>query len=580
MMINRRMFLAGSASTAVLAALAACASSSNSDGGSENLMQAVSDAASESLKQAVSDAGSESLKQAINVVARDKVKDGGELKFALSDPITNWNNATVEGNTGSMSQILGFIFPSLFLYDSAGKATPRPEFLKSIKDEVKNGKTIVSIKLNDKAVWGDGKKIVADDYIKTMQSATNKDYAWASTDGLVDIEKFDKESDTKFSITWKSTYPDWSSVITVMPQAQVATPAVFNDGVNDVTKYKNEWFAGPYKIESYNEAQQVVTLVPNEKWWGDKPLLDKVTFRVLDSAAEATSFANKEIDVLDYIISANTYKQAQTRSDAEVRQNFGLQWRHFTLNASSGVLADKAVRQALMRATDRAAITKSSLAGMPVDANKVLLGNHFFMPSQEGYVDNSTKWSHDVEAAKKLLDGAGWKEPSPGAIRVKDGKKLSIKYTRPTAVPTTKTESELLQSQLKKIGMEVVMEDVESAKYFKDYINKKNFEITSFTWQGTPYPMMNIGQIYGKGNSNFTGQSIKELNELIDKINVEADQKKRVAMTNQADEIIWENVMNFPIYQRPDLCGVPKKLANYGAFGLATVRGEDVGFVD
>ena len=580
MMINRRMFLAGSASTAVLAALAACASSSNSDGGSENLMQAVSDAASESLKQAVSDAGSESLKQAINVVARDKVKDGGELKFALSDPITNWNNATVEGNTGSMSQILGFIFPSLFLYDSAGKATPRPEFLKSIKDEVKNGKTVVSIELNDKAVWGDGKKIVADDYIKTMQSATNKDYAWASTDGLVDIEKFDKESDTKFSITWKSTYPDWSSVITVMPQAQVATPAVFNDGVNDVTKYKNEWFAGPYKIESYNEAQQVVTLVPNEKWWGDKPLLDKVTFRVLDSAAEATSFANKEIDVLDYIISANTYKQAQTRSDAEVRQNFGLQWRHFTLNASSGVLADKAVRQALMRATDRAAITKSSLAGMPVDANKVLLGNHFFMPSQEGYVDNSTKWSHDVEAAKKLLDGAGWKEPSPGAIRVKDGKKLTIYYTRPTGVPTIKTESELLQSQLKKIGMEVVMEDVESAKYFKDYINKKNFEITSFTWQGTPYPMMNIGQIYGKGNSNFTGQSIKELNELIDKINVEADQKKRVAMTNQADEIIWENVMNFPIYQRPDLCGVPKKLANYGAFGLATVRGEDVGFVD
>ena len=138
------------------------------------------------------------------------MKDGGELKFALSDPIANWNNSTVEGNTAAMSQIFAFISPSLFLYDSAGKATPRPEFFKSIKGEVKNGKTVVSIELNDKAVWGDGKKIVADDYIKTMQSATNKDYGWASTDGLVDIEKFDKESDTKFSITWKSTYPDWS----------------------------------------------------------------------------------------------------------------------------------------------------------------------------------------------------------------------------------------------------------------------------------------------------------------------------------------------------------------------------------
>ena len=30
------------------------------------------------------------------------------------------------------------------------------------------------------------------------------------------------------------------------------------------------------------------------------------------------------------------------------------------------------------------------------------------------------------------------------------------------------------------------MEDVESAKYFKDYINKKNFEITSFTLAGHP----------------------------------------------------------------------------------------------
>lgn len=29
------------------------------------------------------------------------------------------------------------------------------------------------------------------------------------------------------------------------------------------------------------------------------------------------------------------------------------------------------------------------------------------------------------------------------------------------------------------------MEDVESAKYFKDY-RQENFEITSFTWQGTP----------------------------------------------------------------------------------------------
>ena len=87
---------------------------------------------------------------------------------------------------------------------------------------------------------------------------------------------------------FKSAFPDWTSVISgTLPKEQVATAEVFNNGM--AKTYNNDWYAGPFKIESYNEAQQVVTLVPNEKWWGDKPLLDKVTFRVLDSAAEATS---------------------------------------------------------------------------------------------------------------------------------------------------------------------------------------------------------------------------------------------------------------------------------------------------
>ena len=58
--------------------------------------------------------------------------------------------------------------------------------------------------------------------------------------------------------------------------------------------------------------------------------LDKITFRYLDSAATAGAFANKEVDVLRSIVTADTFKQAQTRTDAEVRQNFGLQYRHVT----------------------------------------------------------------------------------------------------------------------------------------------------------------------------------------------------------------------------------------------------------
>jgi peptide/nickel transport system substrate-binding protein len=37
-------------------------------------------------------------------------------------------------------------------------------------------------------------------------------------------------------------------------------------------------------------------------------------------------------------------------------------------------------------------------------------------------------------------------------------------------------------------------------------------------------------------------------------------------------------VMTLPLYQRPELTAVKTKLANYGAFGLSSVKWENVGY--
>ena len=70
-----------------------------------------------------------------------------------------------------------------------------------------------------------------------------------------------------------------------------------------------------------------------------------------------------------------------------------------------------------------------------MEVDKLLLGNRFFLTVQEGYQDNSGDWSHDPEAAKKLLDDAGWKEGSDG-IRVKNGQRLTFAFTLPSGTPT------------------------------------------------------------------------------------------------------------------------------------------------
>ncbi|MBD4447247.1 ABC transporter family substrate-binding protein, partial [Xanthomonas citri pv. citri] len=84
--------------------------------------------------------------------------------------------------------------------------------------------------------------------------------------------------------------------------------------------------------------------------------------------------------VADTIITKDGYETAKKRDDADMRAAGSLQWRHFTFNAKSANLSDKNVRQAIVKGINRPAIARSDLAGLPVQADSVMLGNHFFMP--------------------------------------------------------------------------------------------------------------------------------------------------------------------------------------------------------
>ncbi|MBW3069524.1 MULTISPECIES: ABC transporter family substrate-binding protein [unclassified Actinomyces] len=563
MNINRRLFLAGSASAAVMAALAACAKNTESNSNSS------------------ADANAEiDFDQAMNRQERSSLQQGGTLNFAISNTIANWNYHHANGVNVNLRNILDFVSPYLLDWADDGTPTANPNFYTTFEAEDVDGKTVATVALNENAVWGNGRHMDSEDIEAFFAHADDPEYQWASTDGIADVESVDIIDDLTAKVTFKSIFPDWTNPLSsLFPKELFVDAKTFNESMAGAGAFNNDYFAGPFKVDSYNESQQLVTLVPNDLWWGEAPLLDKVTFRVLDPAAEATSFANKAIDVIDYIISADVYNQAAGREDAEIRQNFGLQWRHFTINAASGPLADKAVRQAVLRACDRAAIASSDLAGLPIEVDDVLLGNHFFMPPQEGYQDNSGDWSYDPDAAKQLLDDAGWVEGADG-VREKDGQRLSFTFTVPSGTQTTENEANLLQSQLSEVGIEMKLDPVDANSYFPEYINAKNYEMTAFTWEGTQYPMANIGQIYGSSSlSNYTSQSIPEIDDYAAKIASTPDHDERIRMTNECDVLIWENVMNFPIYERMQFTAVPKNLANFGAKGLAYFRSENVGYI-
>jgi peptide/nickel transport system substrate-binding protein len=510
--------------------------------------------------------------QDINPKDRAELQQGGTIRLDVSDFAGAYNNLSVNGNNADVKKTQNPLLPRYYTFDAKGTGTPDPNYLESV--ELTNpDPTTVHMKLNPKAVWGDGSPVDVDDWIATWKSlnGTNTKFQAASTVGYDSIANITSGAD-KFdvTITWKTAYPDWENVVGTGPlkAESVKDPDTFN---NEWTSYKNEWFAGPFKVGSYDASQKVLTLVPNDRWWGDdKPLLDKIVFRAISPDAVAAAFANDELDTFDIGPDPDAYKRASGVQGAAIRQAAGPNFRHITFNQKAGLLTDKVVRQSIVRGLDRTAIGASDLAG--IDWPVTPLNNIFLLQTQEGYVDvaKETGIDYDPEKAKADLEAAGWKAGADG-MRSKDGKPLTVKFMQLAGVPVSQNEALQTQNMLKEIGIKVDIVNVPISK-FQDgtLLSKGEFELLAFSWIGTPFPFQFPGQLAKTGSeSNYANVSIPEVDQLITQIDKETDPQKRIDQTNQVSKILWEDVSTLPLYQRPELVAVKANLANYGAFGLS-----------
>lgn len=569
MMINRRLFLGGTASAAVLAALAACGGDSSSSSSS---------ASATPVSLAASD---------INPQERSALTQGGELRIPMDAMIPNFNPLHLDGNIADNGSVLQyFVGIQNWIYAEDGTFTANDRFCLDFAEEEKDGKTVITMHLNPDAVWNSGEPIQVADYVGAWKACNGEDEGFtavvASTDGWNQIESIEEGADEfEMITTFKAVFPDWGSILSggIVPAALTKDVETFSSWTDAAT---TDHWTGPFLVTSSDAAKGQLVLEANPSWWAEKPLLDSITMKVIDSSALGTAFGNSEIDVVTPIIDASTYQQCEQRADGEIRQATGPQWRHFTFNGATGLLADEKLRQAIVKGIDRVTITEADLQGLPVPASQLQLGNHLFMPQNEGYQDNTGEFAYNKEQAIKELEELGWVVPdgSSDGVREKDGTRLSLKYLRLPDVSTSSTEGKIFQANMKEIGVEVVMDDTNSADFFPERIAKGNFEVVTFTWVGTNYPMANIGQIYGKDSaSNYTGVWSEELEALIDQVATEPDHAKRIELANQADVLIWSEAIVVPIYSRADYTAVPQKLANYGSFGMSTGHPEDIGYL-
>ena len=527
-----------------------------------------------------------------NKVDPAELQQGGDLRLAISSMPVNYNGMQKDGNTVDTSTIWGFMSPINWIFDETGAWDVNPNFVESYDvNDAPEGEAamVVTLKLNPEAKWYDGTPITVADYQATWDACNDAEDAFlcASTDGWILIDSIEAGADEfEVVVSFNTPYPDWSANLSgVYPAAGVSDAETFNTGwIEPNVDTLNNYVSGPYKFGSIDTGAQRISLVPNENWWGSEPKLSTVTFSVLDTAARAQAFANNELDALEMITDAATYELVQTRPDAELYMSGSQQWRHLTFNSRAEVLSELEVRQAIQKGIDQLDFVSTDLAGLPSAEYDMRLGNHFFMPGQDGYQDNSVEF--DPEGAREQLESIGFTEGADGFYE-RDGAVLEFDFLRIPGTPASESAASLLTEHMADIGVKVNVVDVPSEEFF-DYVIGGEYEVTSFAWNGTPYPMANVGQIYGKPfnaegqltNSNFAGLEVPEIDEYVTRIAGETDPEARKALTNEVDQIIWEQVMVVPLYFRANITAVPANLANYGATNFETFLPENIGYTN
>ena len=498
-----------------------------------------------------------------NPQPRENLKQGGEVHFAINEITPQMNPFQADGSADT-TRLASWYTPQVMLISPDGKVTPNPAYLDKWDIGEKDGNTVITGKINEKAVWNDGTPIDWTAFETTWKAnnGTDEAYKVSSTDNYKNIKsvtKGDTDKDVIVTFDGKFAWPE--AVFSNILNPKVNSADLFNTAY--VENAHPEWGAGPYNLTKYGSKGQTSALEPNEKWWGDKPMLDKVTFTGLDSTARINAFKNGEIDAAE-TPNKDALAQVAGMKDVVTYRAQRTSKTVLIVDSAKPQFKDIKVREAFFMGANIDELKKVIWNGLGYSEEPA--GSLNLYGFQDGYEDSfkTAGLKFDASAAKKLLDDAGWKAGSDG-VREKDGVKLSVVFPNHNDSPTSIAMLKALQQQEKAIGIDVKIEQRPSADFSTDFTTK-NWDAFSLQFtDGDPFGPAYFCQLYCSDSSlNLSGTSTKAIDEKI-KSDVES-QTTAEAWTKAAmklePEIIKETWGVIPLYNGPWIVTAKKGLSN------------------
>jgi nickel ABC transporter nickel/metallophore binding protein len=286
---------------------------------------------------------------------------------------------------------------------------------------------------------------------------------------------------------------------------------------------------GPWMLQEYLP-QQRASFVPNPTYWGEQPSLEQVVVEVIpDAQTRIAALLSNEVDLIggEYVggISLESLPVLRRNPSVQVFSEPGTTSYFLQMDATRAPFDDLRVRQALNHAVDRQAISERLFGGAATPARGVF-------PDAVPYVEptGSELYRYDPQRARELLSEAGY-SAGPDGLLTKDGAPLELALVVNTAMfPQAGSVAQVLQAQLKEVGVGVRPRLLDSGGWLDAYTNKSYDLLMNITW-GAPYdPHSSLTGIFSSTSSGTIAYADATLDGLVVQALSATDETERAAV--------------------------------------------------
>ncbi|MGO1849971.1 ABC transporter substrate-binding protein [Microbacterium sp.] len=380
--------------------------------------------------------------------------------------------------------------------------------------------TSLKISLRDGVTFSDGKAFTANDVVGTLDRYIAQEQSLAAS--LAVIDGYEAVDDSTIVI---NTASPTGTLVGILSMVYIGQAEHSTD---------DEWWAQPvgtgaFVIDDY-VADDHVTLVRHEDYWGEKALLNTLTFKIVpDINAKMTGLSNDEIQVVNGV-PFDQIEAVKGMQNVELTQVDSLNYWFLWFENEHTPLDDVRVRKAMWQALDISTILTSLYGDTVSPMDSFCPSTAFGCPPAEGMP------TYDPENAKKLLAEAGYP----------DGFSTDIIFS--TATSDTNNLVQTLISAWDEVGVTVEPRGLDAASWLSEF--------TALNWDMDVQANQTI-----TGDADYTlnrlysceakrlGYCNEDLDELMMRAQQSTSQDERADLYQQVVDMMAEDAPAIPLFQ-------------------------------